>query len=360
MVRLNRTSWMVVWGALSLGCTSVEVPVAHIEGAGPATCALRTDGAVSCWGDTFGDVPTNVPGLQGASALSMGTFAVCAIRQDRSVTCLRAMGGASMGTPAAVGIDAASQISVGAGHACALRPNGHVACWGQNMFGQLGDGSFADSDVPVEVAGLSGVVEVSAGEFSSCARLSDGSARCWGRGLAGQLGDGDGDHVPCVEGEACAPTPVTVLGVDGARDIAAGLNGAVALAGDGAVMSWGWTRGDGGEDSADTPSPVEVEGVYGAARVYAGYERKCAVLGGGDLVCWGVGVSADVSIPAQDMPLASRVDGLSDVVEVTGGWYHLCALLRSGEVQCWGNNDWSQLGNGSGEGQSAPTLVEGL
>ena len=63
-------------------------------------------------------------------------------------------------------------------------------CWGYGISGTLGDGGDSNSNVPVDVVGLtSGVTAISAGKFEMCAVVS-GGAKCWGYNLLGQLGDG--------------------------------------------------------------------------------------------------------------------------------------------------------------------------
>ncbi len=48
-------------------------------------------------------------------------------------------------------------------HPLALKADGTVWAWGDNLYGQLGNGSNTDSSVPVQVAGLAGVVGIAAG-----------------------------------------------------------------------------------------------------------------------------------------------------------------------------------------------------
>ena len=84
-----------------------------------------------------------------------------------------------------------TQISCGQDHTCALRTDGSVACWGANEYGQLGDGKINDpQSAPQTVPGLSNVVEIATNNFNSCARLNDGSIECWGNNGWGQIGDG--------------------------------------------------------------------------------------------------------------------------------------------------------------------------
>ena len=93
--------------------------------------------------------------------------------------------------PSAGAAAPASSLSSGNAHNCAVTTAGAVWCWGQNDYGQLGDGTSTSSNTPVAVSGLgSGVVAVAAGYAHTCAVTSAGAVWCWGRNIYGQLGDG--------------------------------------------------------------------------------------------------------------------------------------------------------------------------
>ena len=76
-------------------------------------------------------------------------------------------------------------ISAGGAHVCAI-VNGAAMCWGSNTtYGQLGNNSLTNSDVPVQVTGLtSNVSSISAGDSHTCA-VVNGAVKCWGYNNAG-------------------------------------------------------------------------------------------------------------------------------------------------------------------------------
>jgi alpha-tubulin suppressor-like RCC1 family protein len=92
------------------------------------------------------------------------------------------------------GLGFAISVAAGAEHTCASIEDGTVSCWGDNTFGQLGDGTTTRRARPVTVPSLSGVVMVSAGGYSTCAVVFNGDTYCWGHNGAGQLGDGTTLH----------------------------------------------------------------------------------------------------------------------------------------------------------------------
>jgi alpha-tubulin suppressor-like RCC1 family protein len=82
-----------------------------------------------------------------------------------------------------------SAISAGYYHTCGVTTGG-VYCWGDNTFGEIGDGStLPDTPTPRAVSNSSTFATIAAGGFHNCALASDGRAYCWGDNTTGELGD---------------------------------------------------------------------------------------------------------------------------------------------------------------------------
>lgn len=80
-------------------------------------------------------------------------------------------------------------ITGGQRHSIALKSDGTVWTWGWNGLGQLGDSTLIDQLTPIQVPGLSNVIEISAGAHHCMARRSDSSIWVWGNNISGQLGN---------------------------------------------------------------------------------------------------------------------------------------------------------------------------
>jgi len=248
----------------------------------------------------------------------------------------------------------------GSHHACARVSNGMARCWGQNDFGQLGNGTTsASSSNPVTVSGLTNVLQVATGASHSCALLTDGTVRCWGLNTTGQLGNGS---------TTSSATPVVATGLTGVAAISLGDYHSCALLSTGGISCWGKNSS---QQTGTTPvgvtyqvAPTATSITSGATAVSAGGFHTCAIVSGG-LKCWGDNTSGQLGtagVPAQNSQAPLDVPGLtSGVTSVSSGELHVCAVV-GGTVQCWGDNTYGQLGNGatSTTPTTSPAAVPGL
>ncbi len=315
------------------------------------TCAVRLDWGLTCWGHEGPRNNLSAATLDDVVTVSVGNhprgteFHTCVLHENRTVSC---WGTGTYGQhghpehafrylPAEVpGIDDARALAVGSVHTCVVHHDGGVSCWGQGTWGQLGNGVRDSRSSPERVPGVSGAVTIAAGVHATCAVHSDGALSCWGEGVADtprrhRLAE-TADSVAVGSKDACAasstgrvycwqlaamPRPALVAGLSNVVAVSVGAGNACAVHRDGTVSCWGENNsagqlGDGTKTPRETPRRV------------AGISDAVAVT---------VSVQSEV------------------------GEAHACVVHRDGPVSCWGSNGVGQLGHGSNESSPIPRKV---
>ena len=326
---------------------------------GRGTCALTLNASTNVWANF---TPTNV-----AWGVSSGTSHTCAITSAGGVKCwgLNAngqLGNNSLTTSLApVDVSGLSSgvvaVAAGGNHSCALTSAGAVQCWGMNISGQLGNNTTTQSPVPVAVSGLStGVVAIAAGANHTCALTSAGAVKCWGLNSSGQLGNAS---------TVQSNIPVQVSGLTtGIVGVSAGGSHSCAFNGSGVASCWGLnTNGQlGNNTTTNASSPVSVSNITGIKAISSGSNHNCALTSSGAIQCWGANVNGQLgnnSTTQSSVPV--QVSGLSSgMVGVSSGGSHSCGLTAAGGAQCWGLNINGQLGNNSTTQSNVPVSVTGL
>ncbi len=178
------------------------------------------------------------------------------------------------------GLVRAVGVAAGGSHSLALDPDGFVWAWGSNDRGQLGNGTSVPSDLPSRVDDLSGVIAIAAGISHSLALREDGTLWAWGANDEGQLGDGTST-------DAQRPSPVlTSAGrLAGVVAIAAGGGRSMALMKDGTVCVWGGDRASrvGSGTPVSSSVPVLMKALTNIVAIGAGASRSLALDGDGAL-----------------------------------------------------------------------------
>jgi alpha-tubulin suppressor-like RCC1 family protein len=245
-----------------------------------------------------------------------------------------------------VGLGDVATFSVGFGHSLAIRANGEVWAWGRNRDGQLGDGTTANRATPQPVPGLPAARAVAASKESvgaySLAVLADGTVRAWGDNAYGQLGDGTvTDRL----------TPVTAGSLSEVVSVAAGRRHSLAVRSDGSLWTWGANQfgqlGDGTTTASLVPRPVSMPAPIVA--VSAGTDYSLALTDEGTVLAWGLNLSrvlADATVGQRSTP--GIVPLPAPAVAIAAAWDgHALALLLDGRVYAWGANFFGQCGLGT-------------
>ena len=257
-----------------------------------------------------------------------------------------------------------AQLAAGTYHNAVVKADGSVWTWGDNLLGQLGDGSLTAKSTPTALPGFGPAVAVSAGFAFTVALKADGSVWSWGSNDSGALGTGKSEDDLSV-----SLTPVAVYALDGrvglkVQSIATGLSHALAVI-DGVVVAWG--RNDVGQlgDGTDTPniSPQIVAGPTNVVAVAAGASHSLALDNAGTVWVWGSNASGQLGDPNflyQGAVQARQLPGLPRMMAVTAGTQHSLALAEDQSVWAWGSNENLQLGVSGIAQRTAPAKVPGL
>ena len=260
----------------------------------------------------------------------------------------------SVPTPVGGGVSFASLANGMADHACGLTAGGSAFCWGSNAYGQLGDGTTTDRRAPVAVTGGQTFTRLVVSLNATCGLTGAGAIICWGASGYGLYGDGVLGTVHL------APTAVSAGGKT-FTSVSLGPQHACAVATGGAMYCWGnnvnGQVGDGTFIARSAPTALNDGRSYSS--VSAGSSHTCALTTAGAAFCWGSGANGQLgagSIASSSKPVAVS-GGLTFSAIGAGNSSHTCALTAAGAVYCWGNNANNQLGDGTAIQRLVPTQV---
>lgn len=339
-------------------CAAVE-----IAASGAHTCARLGNGAVWCWGDNNqGEVgvasilicnarrcqPTPVQvSLPAASALGLGDQHTCAVTSG-GVYCWGANDTAEFGnnlgdsgTPVLIDQRNGSLALVaGDTHTCSLVAGGGVICSGLNQYGDVGDGTMSQANLPVSVVGLPAITALGTGFEHTCGIANNGDLYCWGLNNTVQIANSG----------STVPTAIHVTGVTKVTQMAGGAGHTCALQADRSAHCRG--SNSNGQLGLGT---IGGSGAFGKVivdhldAISAGANHTC-LLASGAVSC--VGEGYDMNPVAIALPRPATA--------IASGSYHACAILDDGTVYCWGINTYGQLGNGAAGTGTGATGVHAM
>lgn len=339
------------WGFNSVGqlgdgttqtrLTPTEVPgltgVTAIVAGGQHSCALiSATGGVKCWG-------ANSAGQLGNGTTSDSATPVDVLDEFSSPL---------------VGV---AEITAGLNHTCARFSTGGLVCWGLNTAGQLGDGTIIDHSLAKGVSGFgSDVSQVSAGYAHTCfVRTSTSEVMCFGETIYGALGNNS---------TLSSSTAVVVSGINTAVEVSAGDRFTCARLSGGEVRCWG-ANGSGSLGNSSTTdslvpvsvgsSPLNASIVDAAGGTGDTGKFACAVLSSsGQAQCWGTGTFGTLGNGDEtQQTLPVNVSGLTEVVALSAGAFHSCAWIGTCTIKCWGYGWQGRLGTGGVDNHTTPVEI---
>lgn len=362
--------------ATGAGLASISISNWH-------TCGVTTAGQAYCWGlggsgelgdGNFADSPTPVLVSGGYSwkAIVTGGTHTCGVQSDLSVWCWGSSGfgqlgdgslGVSLGVPTtSVPGTFVTELAAGWQHTCARRTDGQYVCWGNNNFGQLGNGALL-TYMP-QASGATGMARAGAGQEHSCATTTGDQAYCWGRNHLGQVGDGGASG-------QWATSPVFTGLSSANRQPSGGWHHTCVIVSGNDSYCWGWNSdgqiGDGTVTDRFSPTLTTDFGSV-LDQVASGTQHTCALKDTGEAYCWGDnsqgqlgdGTTNDASTPVAvagaiffQVPFSNTLG-----MTITAGQRHSCGIDTSGNAWCWGDNFYGQLGDGTTTDALTPVMVQ--
>ncbi len=255
-----------------------------------------------------------------------------------------------------------STITASYSYTCVIIFDNTMKCWGQRgespSTGYLGDGQInGNSFTPAEVLlddeqGNSSAIETASYGHHSCAVMADYSLKCWGNDWNGQVGHNVSG------GWHSTPFPTTMPNGLTAIQSAAGLHTSCAIMDDYSLWCWGDNDPQGQVGIGNTsqgniaiPQQIDLPPNRTAISVVYGHDYGCAILDNGDGMCWGDNQGAqlgDGTTENRSSPtLISLVPQSRRLVAIDVGFQTTCGILDNGSVLCWGRNDVGQFGDGT-------------
>ena len=244
-------------------------------------------------------------------------------------------------------------IAAGTYNGCAILENQSMVCWGDNEYGQLGDGTTTGSTVPiyVNVAANETPVEVTVGQVTACALMESGNIYCWGSGYYGKMGNGEpwnDDYVNTEMRQVLLPEG------QGGQTVSISGGHICTILDNGDVYCWGRGNqgqlGYGGTSNRNIPAKVNLPGQRSAIAISTGTYMTCAITTDGMGYCWGENDEGQLGNGTTNSRRPTPAEVLFPSgytpVSISAGDDFACALMDNRKVMCWGENNDGRLGQG--------------
>ena len=312
------------------------------------TCSIASDGNAYCWG-------LNDNGQLGNASKTNSLIPVAVNKSG-------VLNGLTL-----------KSITSGNYHNCSIASDNMVYCWGNNEYGQLGDGTTTSHSSPVlfKMTGvLSGLTVklIEGGYFQTCAIASDDNAYCLGDNEYGQLGNNSTSNslVPVAVDKTGVLSGLSIKSLSVGRQ-----HHACVIASDNNAYCWGLGAsgqlGNGSTTSSSTPVAVDKTGVLSGLTIksiYTGNNSTCVIASDNNAYCWGDNSSGRLgnnSTTSSSVPVAVYKSGVLNGLTLKSmaiGYRHVCVIASDNNSYCWGWYAYGQLGNGATSSSYVPSIVD--
>jgi len=238
----------------------------------------------------------------------------------------------------------AADAATGDNFSFAILTNGQLMSWGGNNSGQLGLGHSQNAYYPTNVgpanAPLTDIKQVAGGGAHTLAVKTNGSVLTWGYNVFGQLGKGNSANTNL-------PTVIEPVRFTNVAQTAAGGYHSLFLQ-NGEVWSCGYNGlGQLGlGNSSNTSFPTRIAGLSNVTRIAAGSYHGLALLDDRTVWSWGDNSYGQLGYPmVGTTSRPTRVSLLTNVVAIAAH-DNVSAAIENDRIYVWGTDEHGQIGNG--------------
>ncbi len=264
-------------------------------------------------------------------------------------------------------------IAAGGGHTLGIKSTGGTTgtlwAWGDNTYGQLGDGTTIGHSAPVQIGPFSDWALIAAGARHSAGirkvTASTGTLWLWGDDTFGQIGQNSvlGGIYPTPVQEQ--PAPVITWNI-APGSLAAGCYHTLGIQGGGVTFGWGNNGfGQAGTGAASAPvvAPAAViNGPYGFVAAGCSHSLGIAIAPSPlapAVVGWGSNTYGQAGVYPASTSISSPTSTTTVLATATwlaAGDTHSLAVSGN-RAFGWGNNAFGQVGDGTGTTQPAMSTL---
>jgi alpha-tubulin suppressor-like RCC1 family protein len=226
-------------------------------------------------------------------------------------------------------------------HALGIKSDGSLWAWGDNQFGELGDGTTNPSNSPEQIGAATNWVDLATGSGFSLGITADGKLWGWGNGGVGQLGNSTASS-------SLVPEEIVVPGASWAAVFACESH-SIAITTDGRLWAWGY--GILGNPSGNSSNvPIQIGTDMDWATVSTGEFHTLALKKNGTLWAWGIdgqGELGDGSPGGTTVFTPEQIGTANNWVKIAAGFGQSLGITADGKLWAWGGNDAGELGDGT-------------
>jgi alpha-tubulin suppressor-like RCC1 family protein len=311
----------------------------------------------------FGNYPLKCPSITSPSvglylySLQIDKLTTCVITNDNARFCWgeNINGQLLDGTlvnrdlPVLFKYDDVAQLVLGRYNSCMITYGLNLKCWGRNAHGEVGDGTtnpHTQNPVTVFLAEEANAVEVVLGTHHSCVIDTFSAVQCWGRNDVGQLGDGTykDRHTPFFASRFGGDMPPV--------KIASGKHHVCTIDDYRRIYCWGYNNhgqiGNGTTNNRNSPTFIVLTGGAGAKHITLGSYHTCVIDTDDNVQCWGWNkygqTRNDIHKNCMNdnchTPTSVSLVGDAKALQVKAGKFHTCVIDSTNNIQCWGLNTY--------------------